>query len=53
MMRKLFIDHLKLPGHNIIINYAREAMSQGFGGHFSPIAAYNEELDRFVLSTIH
>jgi hypothetical protein len=47
--RKLAITNLKQPNNYIIINYLRKAIGQETGGHISPVAAYNEKTDRFLI----
>ena len=36
-------------GHCLIVNYLRTGTGQVGGGHFSPLAAYNEESDSFLI----
>jgi len=33
----------------LLVNYKRAELGQEYGGHISPIAAYNEEHDRFLI----
>lgn len=40
---------LAKPGHFVIVNYLRKAMGQEKGGHISPLAAYDEKADRFLI----
>ena len=47
--RRLAIENLKQPGNFVLINYLRRTIGQERGGHISPIAAYNEESDRFLI----
>ncbi|HLO84958.1 MAG TPA: phytochelatin synthase family protein [Nostocaceae cyanobacterium] len=47
--RKLASENLKQPGNFVITNYLRKAIGQETGGHISPIAAYNEKTDRFLI----
>jgi len=47
--RQLASENLKQPGNFIIVNYLRKAIGQEKGGHISPIAAYNEQSDRFLI----
>ena len=42
-------SYLEQPGHFILINYFRNALGQQKGGHFSPLAAYDRETDRFMI----
>ena len=41
--------YLAQPGHYVLINYFRNALGQQKGGHFSPLAAYDKETDRFLI----
>ncbi|BAZ31631.1 phytochelatin synthase [Cylindrospermum sp. NIES-4074] len=47
--RKLAAENLKQPGNFVIVNYLRKAIGQETGGHISPLAAYNEQTDRFLI----
>ena len=47
--RKLAADNLKQSDNFIIVNYLRKAIGQNRGGHISPLAAYNQETDRFLI----
>jgi Phytochelatin synthase len=47
--RRLTADNLKQPGNFVLVNYLRRVIGQERGGHISPIAAYNEETDRFLI----
>lgn len=47
--RKLTAENLKQPGNFVIVNYLRKEIGQEKGGHISPLAAYNEETDRFLI----
>ncbi|HEY9617571.1 MAG TPA: phytochelatin synthase family protein [Crinalium sp.] len=47
--RKLVVANLDEPGNFVVVNYLRSAMGQERGGHISPLAAYNEESDRFLI----
>ncbi len=33
----------------IVVNYLRKAIGQEAGGHISPLAAYDEDTDRFLI----
>ena len=35
--------------HFVIVNYLRKALGQEIGGHISPLAAYDEKADRFLI----
>ena len=47
--RRLTKENLKQPGNFVLINYLRRTIGQERGGHISPLAAYNEESDRFLI----
>lgn len=47
--RKQAAENLKQPGNFILANYLRKEIGQEKGGHISPLAAYNEETDRFLI----
>ncbi|HEY9811186.1 MAG TPA: phytochelatin synthase family protein [Halomicronema sp.] len=47
--RKLALQNLQEPGNFILVNYLRSSLGQERGGHISPIAAYNEKTDRFLI----
>ena len=40
---------LAQPGHHVLVNYLRKTIGQQTGGHFSPLAAYDKETDRFLI----
>jgi len=48
-----FRDHaraaLSARDHYVIINYLRKALGQQLGGHISPLAAYDEKQDKFLI----
>ena len=35
--------------HFVIVNYYRKALGQEWGGHISPLAAYDEKQDKFLI----
>lgn len=47
--RALTVKNLQEPGNFVLVNYLRSAMGQKTGGHISPVAAYNEQTDRFLI----
>lgn len=47
--RRLVIANLEQPDNFVLVNYLRSAIGQERGGHISPIVAYNEESDRFLI----
>ena len=47
--RELLRQNLSEPNNFVLVNYLRSAINQKTGGHISPIAAYNETGDRFLI----
>ncbi|NMF60771.1 phytochelatin synthase family protein [Pseudanabaena yagii] len=47
--RQLVADNLKQPNNFVIVNYLRKSIGQETGGHISPIAAYDQSTDRFLI----
>ncbi len=47
--RSLVVKNLQEPGNFVLVNYLRKAIGQEKGGHISPVAAYNEKTDRFLI----
>jgi hypothetical protein len=47
--RELARDNVTRAGDFLIVNYLREAIGQRSGGHFSPLAAFHEDTDRFLI----
>ena len=45
-------DALAARGRFVIINYQRAALGQLMGGHISPLAAYDEKTDRFLVMDV-
>jgi len=41
--------YLAQGGHFVLVNYFRTALGQQKGGHFSPLAAYDKDTDRFLI----
>ncbi|HIK04212.1 MAG TPA: phytochelatin synthase family protein [Trichormus sp. M33_DOE_039] len=50
--RKMTAANLKQPGNFVIVNYLRKEINQERGGHISPLAAYNEQTDRFLIMDV-
>jgi len=42
-------DYLAARDHFVIVNYLRKAIGQQIGGHISPLAAYDDKADRFLI----
>lgn len=51
-MKYQLIDALNTPEHYVIINYSREILGQGSGGHISPLAAYHQPSDSFLIMDV-
>ncbi len=47
--RTLVVKNLQQSGNFVVVNYLRKALGEETGGHISPIAAYNEDTDRFLI----
>jgi hypothetical protein len=47
--RSLVQKNLHNPDDRILVNYRRHALNQSGGGHISPIAAYHQQSDRFLI----
>ena len=47
--RKQTAANLQQPGNFVLVNYLRKEINQEKGGHISPLAAYNQETDRFLI----
>ena len=47
--RQLVMGNLQEPDNFVIVNYLRSAMGEAGGGHISPIAAYHQPSDRFLV----
>lgn len=50
--RKLAVANLKEPGNFVLVNYLRREIGQERGGHISPLAAYNQQTDRFLIMDV-
>lgn len=48
-MKKTIIEALKNPKQRVLSLYLREILGLGSGGHWSPIAAYDEASDTFLV----
>jgi hypothetical protein len=42
-------EALSASNHYVIVNYLRRTLGQQTGGHISPLAAYDEKQDRFLI----
>lgn len=53
-LKAIVVAHLKEPHSRVLLNYDRGGIGQGpMGhGHWSPLGAYNEELDSFLIMDV-
>ncbi len=47
--RKLAVQNLQQAENFVVVNYWRRSLGQKGGGHISPLAAYDEKSDRFLI----
>lgn len=47
--RRVAVAQLADNDHFILVNYLRKAIGQKSGGHISPLGAYDEDTDRFLI----
>jgi hypothetical protein len=47
--RTLAVKNLQEPRNFVLVNFLRKAIGQETGGHISPLAAYNQQTDRFLI----
>ncbi|WP_298773962.1 phytochelatin synthase family protein [uncultured Shewanella sp.] len=47
--RTVAIETLKSPNKRLVVNFDRKALQQEGGGHVSPVVAYHEAQDRFLV----
>ncbi|AFY87892.1 phytochelatin synthase family protein [Chroococcidiopsis thermalis] len=47
--RQLVIQNLRQENNFVLANYLRRKIGQERGGHISPLAAYNQQTDRFLI----
>ncbi|MBA3922730.1 MAG: phytochelatin synthase family protein [Nostocaceae cyanobacterium] len=47
--RQLTRQNLRESGNFVIVNFLRKEIGEEKGGHISPLAAYNEQTDRFLI----
>lgn len=47
--RQKVVENLQQPNNFVLVNYLRSAIGQKTGGHISPLAAYNQETDTFLI----
>jgi hypothetical protein len=47
--RKAASGYLASKDHFVLVNFLRKALGEEIGGHISPLAAYDEKADRFLI----
>ena len=47
--RSVLATNLAEPDNFVVVNYLRRAIAQESGGHISPLAAYDEDTDQFLI----
>ncbi len=52
-IRKELAENLATAGDYVIVNYFRPALGQQGGGHISPLGAYDEESDSFLILDVN
>ena len=52
-VRKELIENLRTPGDYAVVNYFRPALGQKGGGHISPLGAYDQESDSFLVLDVN
>lgn len=50
--RRLAIKNLQEPNNFVVVNYLRRSINQQQAGHISPVAAYHQESDRFLIMDV-
>ena len=50
--RSLVLDNLNNSQDLVLVNYQRQALDQNGSGHISPIAAYHQPSDRFLIMDV-
>lgn len=50
--RRLASQNLQQPRDFVLVNYLRREIGQERGGHISPLAAYDEDSDRFLIMDV-
>lgn len=50
--RDLLVNALKSPDQRVIVDFNRQTLHQKGSGHFSPLAAYHADEDRFLLMDV-
>lgn len=51
--KKEITDNLKTPEDLVVVNYVRPALGQPGGGHLSPLGAYDQKSDSFLVLDVN
>jgi hypothetical protein len=51
--KRAIVDNLKTAGDYVIVNYQRGVLGQKGGGHISPLGAYDEKSDSFLILDVN
>lgn len=52
-IKHVLINNLKTKNNYVVINYKRKALGQPGGGHISPLGAYDEKSDSFLIMDVN
>lgn len=52
-IRSDLVENLRRPNDYVIVGYKRSAVGQAGGGHISPVAAYDEASDSFLILDVN
>ena len=53
MIKAEIVQNLSMPDDYVLVNYTRKALDQKGGGHISPVAAYDNESDLFLVMDVN
>lgn len=53
VIKRELLDNLKTEGDYVVVNYKRQALGQKGGGHISPIGAYDQKTDSFLIMDVN
>ncbi len=51
--KEKMLNALKADGTYLVVNYARRSVGQKGGGHISPVAAYDQSSDTFLILDVN
>ena len=52
-VRKELVENLRTPGDYAVVNYFRPVLGQKGGGHISPLGAYDQQSDSFLILDVN